>query len=189
MMTGNQEIKPGKITWEVLREELMAMPKETLVEMVNIWAKNYWSNQGYWLISVERDFGFEEAARLDGEIWELMAKAQAHRLKKTLHLGNQVQDLAVVLKFCATQWVTAGFEWEFLEIGENKLLMQVNKCPMGTFRDSQNLPLLPCKLGAPGLYTALAQTVNPSFKVTCLHAHPDARLEGVMCKWEFILSK
>lgn len=179
--------KCGKVTWDEMRAELMELPKETLVEMVNMWVKNYWSNQGYWMINVERDFGFEHTARLDGEIWENMAKAQAHRLKKLLGLGDDIPSLYVVLKYCAAQWVSAGFTWEFLEITADRLVMQVNQCPMGTFREGQGLPLIPCKLGATGLYASLAQSVNPGFKVTCLHAHPDARIEGVMCKWEFIL--
>ncbi len=188
-MSGVYKTEPGKVDWQKLKEELLEQSKEVLIELINSWAKNYWSNQGYWLLFVERDFGTDIAARLDGEIWEHMAKAQAHRLIKTFKLGSDIQALATVLKYCAAQWVTAGFEWEFLEITEKKIVMQVNKCPMGTFRDSQNLPLFPCKLGAPPLYISLATTVNPNIKTTCLHAHPDDRIEGIMCKWEFILEE
>jgi len=42
----------------------MELPKETLVEMVNMWVKNYWTNQNYWMVNVERDFGFDDTARL-----------------------------------------------------------------------------------------------------------------------------
>ncbi len=186
-MTGVYQTEPGTVDWEQLKKELMEQPKEVLIELINAWAKNYWSNQGYWMLFTERDFGTDHAARLDQEIWEHMAKTQAHRLIKTFKLGNDIQALATVLKYCAAQWVTAGFEWEFLEITDKKIVMQVNKCPMGTFRDSLNLPLFPCKLGAPSLYISLATTVNEKFKTSCLHAHPDERIEGVMCKWEFIL--
>lgn len=183
------EVKPGPVTWEALKEELMNLPKETLVEMVSMWVKNYWTNQNYWMVCVERDFGFVEAARLDGEIWEHLATAQAHRLKKLLGLGDDVQSLAVVLKFTAPQWVTAGFAWEFLEIADKRLVMQINQCPMGTYRDSQGLELLPCKFGSDRLYRALARAVNPKFECTCLHAPPDPRIPGVMCRWEFVLNE
>lgn len=179
---------PGKVTWDGLKEEMLNLPKETLADLVDMWVKTYWTNQSYWMVYVERDYGFDNAGRLDGEIWEKLARAQAHRLQKLFNLGNDVQALATVLKYCAAQWVTAGFEWEFLEISDKRLLMQVNKCPMGTYRDSQNLPLLPCKHGSPPLYISLAKTINPKFETTCLHAHPDARIEGVMCKWEFVLN-
>ncbi len=187
-MTNFKPTAPGQVTWDSLKNELMELPKETLVEMVNMWVKNYWTNQNYWMISVERDFGFDDTARLDGEVWENTAKAQSHRLKKLLNLGDDVQALAVVLKFCAAQWAPSGFTWEFLEVTDDKLIMQVNQCPMGTYRDAQNLPLIPCKLGAVNLYDALAKAINPAFKTTCLHAHPDPRIENVMCRWEFILT-
>ncbi len=180
---------PGQVTCESLKGELMELPKETLVEMVNMWVKNYWTNQNYWMINVERDFGFDDTARLDGEVWESAAKAQSHRLKKLLNLGDDIQSLAVVLKYCAAQWAPSGFTWEFLEVTDSKMVMQVNKCPMGTYRDAQNLPLIPCKLGAVNLYAALAKAINPTFKTTCLHAHPDPRIENVMCRWEFILDE
>ena len=182
------KLTPGPVTWESLKSELMELPKETLVEMVNMWVKNYWTNQNYWMVNVERDFGFEAAARLDGEVWENAARAQSHRLKKLLNLGDDLQSLAVVLKFCAAQWVPSGFTWEFLEVSDNKLVMQVNQCPMGTYRDAQNLPLIPCKHGAVNLYAALAKAINPAIEATCLHAHPDPRIENVMCRWEFILN-
>jgi len=182
-----KETSAGKVNWDHLREELLELPKETLVDMVNMWVKNYWTNQGYWLTFVERDFGFECAGQLDGEVWEKLATAQAHRLVKLLNLGNDIQSLSIVLKYTAAQWGGAGFEWEILEISKDKLIMQVNKCPMGTFRDSQNLPLLPCKFGAPNLYKSLAHVINNEIEVKCLHAPPDERIEGIMCKWEFTL--
>ncbi|MGB4330945.1 MAG: hypothetical protein WBK03_05620, partial [Dethiobacteria bacterium] len=117
------KLTPGPVTWESLKSELMELPKETLVEMVNMWVKNYW------MVNVERDFGFDDTARLDGEVWESAARAQSHRLKKLLNLGDDLQSLAVVLKFCAAQWVPSGFTWEFLEVSADKLVMQVNQCP------------------------------------------------------------
>jgi hypothetical protein len=65
--------------------------------------------------------------------------------------------------------------------------MTVHQCPMGTYRKSKGLELLPCKLGAPALYEALAAAVNERFETTCLHAHPDPPEEGVMCQWRFVL--
>ena len=48
--------------------------------------------------------------------------------------------------------------------------------------------LIPCKHGAVNLYAALAKAINPAIEATCLHAHPDPRIENVMCRWEFILN-
>ncbi len=178
----------GKVDWELLKGELMDMPKETLAELVNVWLKTFWSLQNYWMVFTEAESGFETAAKLDGKVWEKVAAIQAHRVKKTLGLGDDVQALATVFKFTAPQWVPAGFEWEFDEVSERRLKMTVHKCPMGTYRKEHGLELLPCKHGAPQLYTAIAKVVNEKFEVTCQHAHPDPPEEGVMCQWECVLT-
>jgi hypothetical protein len=182
-----RKTEKGKVTWDMLSAELMELPKEKLVEMVDMWVKNYWTNQNYWIVFTERDYGEEAAARLDGEIWEKTARAQAHRLKKVLDLGDDLQSLAAVLKLSAAQWVNAGFTWEFLEVSEKRLVFRVNECPMGTYRKKNNLPLFPCKYGSPPLYKAMARVINESIRVKCLHAHPDEPRENVMCEWEFVL--
>ena len=177
--------EPGKISWNNLKQELLDLPKETLVDMVDMWVKNYWTNQNYWMVLVERDYGEENAGRLDSEVWQQTAKAQASRLKRILQLGSDIQALATTLKFTAPQWVNSGFEWELVGITSKRLVMRVTKCPMGTYRSDLNLPLFPCKSGSLPLYTALAKVINEKFLVTCLHAHPDNPRPGIMCEWEF----
>ena len=179
--------RAGKVDWDLLKGELMSLPKETLAELVNVWLKTFWSLQNYWMVFTEAESGFATAGKLDAKVWEKVAPIQAHRVKQALGLGDDVQALATVLKFTAPQWAPAGFEWEFDEVGERELRMTVHECPMGTFRKGKGLELLPCKYGSPLLYTALAKVVNERFETTCLHAHPDPPKEGVMCQWKFVL--
>jgi hypothetical protein len=181
--------RAGKVDWELLRLELASLPKETLVELVNVWLKTYWSLQNYWMVFTEEESGFATAGKLDAKVWEKLAPIQAYRVKRALGLGEDVQALATVLKLTAPQWAPAGFDWEFDEVAERRLRMTVHQCPMGTYRKGQGLPLLPCKIGSPGLYNALAKVVNERFEATCLHAHPDPPKEGVMCQWEFVLKE
>lgn len=188
-MSTLREIEPGNINWEEMSADLMTLPKETLIEMVSMWVKNYWTLQSYWMVFIERDHGFDAAANYDLEVWPNLAKAQAGRLKRLLSLGDDVQSLAIALKYTAPQWAPAGFDWQYTEVTDKILKMEVNKCPMGTYRDSLGLELIPCKMGSDQLYRALAQTINPNFEVTCVHAHPDARIDGVMCRWEFELKE
>jgi hypothetical protein len=179
--------RAGSVDWDLLRRELMVMPKETLVELVNVWLKTFWSLQNYWMVFTEEESGFETTAKLDAKVWHKVAAIQAHRVKRTLGLGDDVQALATVLKFTAPQWAPAGFDWEFDEVAERRLRMTVHECPMGRYRKEKGLDLLPCKFGSPPLYTSLARAVNERFEATCLHAHPDPPKEGVMCAWEFVL--
>ena len=179
----------GPVTWEGLKKELMALDKEALAELVNTWVKNYWTNQSYWMVFTEERFGFQAAAEMDQKVFSKTAPAQAHRIKRIFELGDDIQALAATLKFTAPQWVSAGFEWEFTEVTEQSLTMVIHKCPMGAYRKSNNLELLPCKEGSSSLYINLARAINEKFQVSCLHAHPDPPKEGVMCEWKFVLEK
>ena len=158
--------KPGPVVWEEgLKAELMELPKETLAEMVNLWLKTYWTLQNYWMVFTEQEFGFENAARMDEMVWTKLAPAQGHRTAKVLGLGDDVQSLAALIKFTAPQWVEAGFEWEYTEVSEKRLAMTIHACPMGKYRKSKNLELLPCKNISPPLYIELGPYHQPQVRM------------------------
>lgn len=175
-----------EVTEELLKEELMQLPKETLVEMVDMWLQNYWVCQSYWVTYVERDFGEDNAVRLDGKVFQKATKIQARKLKKLLDLGDDMEALAFTLRHTTPQWTPAGFRWEFNEINDDRIRLTVRECPMGKFRKDQNLEVYPCKIIAPPLYTELAKGINPKMTARCIHAHPDLEKDDVMCEWEFV---
>lgn len=180
-----KKIEAGTVNWDTLKEDLMEFTKEELAELVNVWIKNYWTCQSYWMTFVERDFGEEVAGKLDSEVFEQSARVQGHRLKRALNLGDDMQALAFVLKHSALQWSPGGFDWEFDVVSDKEIIMHVKKCPMSVFRDEQKLELMPCKQISPPIYSALAKAINPKIVARCTHAHPDIRKEGVNCEWHF----
>ncbi len=186
--TYNKPTEVGRVDWDGLKGELMELSKDELADMVNVWLKTFWSLQSYWMVFTEEESGFETTAKMDHKIWQKVGPIQAYRVKKALNLGDDVQSLATMFKFTAPQWVPAGFEWEFTEITDKKLVMTVNQCPMGTFRTAANLDLLPCKLAIPSIYEVMAKVINEKFETSCLHAHPDPPEKGVMCRWECVLT-
>ncbi|MDR2162461.1 MAG: L-2-amino-thiazoline-4-carboxylic acid hydrolase [Clostridiales Family XIII bacterium] len=176
--------KAGPVDWEQLKEDLLELPKGTLADMVSMWINNYWANQNYWITYVERDFGQQDAERLDGEIFRRTAKIQAQSLKKLLGLGDDMHTLAFVLKHITTQWPPAGFDWAIDEVTDERVIFHVNSCPMGTYRKGQGLEVFRCKEISEPLYDAMVKAVNPRMKAVCTHAHPDEAVEGLMCSWE-----
>ncbi len=86
-MSINLERRPGRVTWESMKEELMSLPKETLAEMVSMWVRNYWTNQNYWMVCVEREFGFDNAAKLDEEVWLVAGEGASPPSEKTIRVG------------------------------------------------------------------------------------------------------
>jgi hypothetical protein len=180
-------LEQKSVIWADLKEQLMQLSPSILADLIDMWVKNYWTNQSYWVTLVERDFGEKEAVRLDGEVWENTARIQAYRLKQILELDDDMRSLAITLQLSAVQWVQSGFEWEFTEISPDKLIITVSKCPMATYRNGLNLQLFPCKIISPPLYQSIAKVINERIQVSCLHAHPDPAKEDVLCQWEFTL--
>jgi len=179
----------GKVTWDKIKLDLMKLSKDELIEMINVGVKNYWTNNNYWNVITEKAFDLDTATRLDNEVWQYTAKIQAYRIKNTLHLGDSLQDLAVVLKLSSLQWINSDFVWEFSEVTDQKLVIKILSCPMGNYRKKYDIPLYPCKIISQDMYKSLAQIVNPLFQVRCIHAHPDTPKKNTMCIWEFVLKE
>jgi len=82
-----KKIEAGKVDWEVLKADLMELPKEKLVELIDIGEKNYWSCQSYWMTYVERDYGEDAAGRFLGsfamvtDIMQFNQKVQPFNLR------------------------------------------------------------------------------------------------------------
>ena len=129
----------GKVDWELLKSELNELPKEKLVEMVSMWIENYWVVHSYWLSYVERDFGVDAATRLDAEVFKKSIRVQVKKLRELLGLGDDMQALAFVLKHTTPQWCPAGFEWDFTEVDDKVVKLEVQTCPMATFRRANDL--------------------------------------------------
>lgn len=177
----------GIVNWDILKADLEEIPKEKLIEMVSMWIENYWTCQSYWVTYVERDFGVENATRLDSEVFMKSIRVQVKKLKAVLGIGDDMQALCFVLKHTTPQWCPAGFEWEFTEVTDKVVKLQVQKCPMGTYRKANGLEMFPCKDVSGPLYDQLAKAVNPKIHATCVHAHPNPPIPGINCRWEFVM--
>jgi hypothetical protein len=184
-----KNVKTGAVTWEVLKADLMELPKETLCDMVSMWIHNWQAVHNYWITYVERDFGEANATRLDSEVVTKNTKIQGKNLKNLLGLGDDMKTAAFVVKHASTQWTPSGFDWVLDEVTDERVVFHIISCPMSTFRKSHNLEVYPCRDISTPLYDALVKTVNPKMKIICTHAHPDKAIEGLMCAWEIVYEK
>ena len=62
------------------------LTREQLVELLEIYAKNWLAADGIWFQSVEKRWGMEEAMYHDVEIWKKFTVVEALKLKNFLHL-------------------------------------------------------------------------------------------------------
>ena len=52
------------------REQLNALSKEELIQLIQLYSKNWLALDGVWFQSVERKYGMEEAMFHDAEAWK-----------------------------------------------------------------------------------------------------------------------
>ena len=110
----------------------------------------YISVDGVWYIMVEKYFGFENALLLDKEVWQIMPKIAARKIKDLLGLSDKkLEGLSESLAF---RFDVEGYEVKLHRLVENTLEIQIASCPW-------RLQML--KLKNDELLTGVAERVCP----------------------------
>ena len=78
-----------------MQKEMSKLPKKTLIELIEMGHKNFWSLQGNWFLFVESMHGTDEAIKGDVVVFAQNCRSQANRVKKLLNLG---EDLSSIIK-------------------------------------------------------------------------------------------
>lgn len=61
---------------------LAELSKEQLLELIELYAKNWLAHDGVWFQSIERKFGMAEAMYHDEEAWKRFTVIEAKRIKE-----------------------------------------------------------------------------------------------------------
>ncbi len=168
------------------KEILRQLSKEELIDLVEIAGNDFWGCQGNWIYYIENEHGLEEAAKADEKIFPRIAKAQAQEVKELFDLGDDIQSLKRSLELCT---YSGGFlEAQFLEVTDNRLKIQINKCGQD-IRLEQGREVLPCKPAGLGCFKSHANVINPNINVNCVFCPPDEHPDDAWCEWEFELEE
>jgi hypothetical protein len=89
--------------------------------------RSYTAVDGLWFMKVEEEYGFDTALDLDDEVWKVMPKIQARKLKS---MGNLEGGLDALRECLLTKLTLDGFEFttEKAEDG-NTLKIILTECP------------------------------------------------------------
>ena len=110
----------------------------------------YMAVDGLWYIMIEKYFGFENALLLDKEVWQIMPKIAARKIKDLLRLPDKkLESLSESLAF---RFAVEGYEVKSHRLIENALEIQIASCPW-------RLQML--KLKNDELLTGVAERVCP----------------------------
>ena len=167
------------------RHALDALTKAELIELIDIYSKNWLALDGVWFQSVERKHGMDEAMFHDGEAWRSYTAIEAKRLKEFLklpeHAGLEGLAKALELRFYGN---LNAYELIF---EDKKLIFRNVECRVQTARKRKNMPFHPCKSVGVIEYSGFAKVIDDRISCRCLSCYPDITDESASCSWEFTL--
>lgn len=153
-------------------------------ELTFMHLRNMWAVDGLYYLGIEKRFGTEAATEIDAEVWAVMGKIEARRLKRLFGLGNGLEDMIKGLKFSGWTMDLEDKEWEHHP--EMTVLRNV-ECRVQNTRIRDGLPVFPCKKVRFGFLKAFAREFDDRIDVICEQCPPDELNGGKWCEWMFIL--
>lgn len=168
------------------RENLSAFSKDELIELIEIYSKNWLAMDGVWFQSVERKLGMDEAMFHDAEAWKRFTVIEAKRIKEFLKLPDNsgIDGLAKALRLR----FYANINEDKIEIDGNSLTYTSVNCRVQRARERKGMPFHPCKSVGVIEYSGFAETIDSRFVCECISCYPDITDNSCCCKWKFVLT-
>lgn len=166
-------------------EQIDHLPREELVKLIQVYAKNWLAHDGCWFLAAEERFGLDVAVELDARSWERFAAAEAKRIMNAFEIpsngGLRALEKALSYRLYATlnrqqvQWVD-----------EVTMIFRMVTCRVQDARRRKGLADFPCKPVGIVEFSTFAKTVDPRIETRCIGCPPDA-VTDFTCGWEFKL--
>jgi hypothetical protein len=168
------------------RKIINNIPHEKLPDFILMHLRNMWSVDGLYYLGIEEKYGTEIATEIDKNVWKVMGKLEARRLKKLFNFnGDNLSILAKYLKLSA--WVLDLEDKEIIE-EKDKIIIRNIKCRIQDTRIQKGLSEFSCKNVRWGFLKSFTSEINPDIDVVCEVCPPDKHDENIWCEWIFKMS-
>jgi len=162
------------------------MTRDQLLEVVQIFAKNWLAHDGCWFLAAEDQHDMAVAMDLDVDAWGRFAAVEARRIKSFAGLGDEggLEALETALNLR----MYAVLNEQHTEWNDDRTVLRffMDSCRVHAARERKGLPRFPCKAIGETEFPTFASTIDPRIETLCLRCPPEAP-EGVYCGWEFSL--
>lgn len=167
-------------------ESIDELPRERLLELVKLYAKNWLALDGVWFQSIEKKHGMDEAMEHDANAWRKYTVIEAKRIKEFLSLPEQagLDGLRLALNFR----LYAPLNQAESAIDGNQLVYTVSSCRVQAARQRKGMPYHPCKSVGIVEYSGFAQTIDSRITTECVSCYPDVTRPESNCVWRFTLN-
>jgi hypothetical protein len=168
-------------------EQIAGLPKEELLKLIEVYAKNWLAHDGCWFLAAEEKFDLETAIELDKRSWERFAAVEAKRIMKTFGISENGGLKALEQAFRYRLYAPMNIqqvEWP----DDQTFIFRMVTCRVQDARRRKGLPDFPCKPVGVVEFSTFASTVDERIETRCLGCPPD-KTEGFTCGWEFRLKQ
>ncbi len=167
---------------------LEALPKETLIGMLEDAAKNWLAHDGLWFLAVEEKFGMETAIELDRKAWERFTVIEARRIMRRhgIEPGGGIPALKKALQLRLYARIN---DQEIVDVDEKTIIFRMKSCRVQEARKRDGRPDFPCKGVGIVEYTGFARTIDPRIRTRVVVCPPDEHPPDYWCAWEFTLDE
>ncbi len=168
-------------------EFLSALTKEQLLDLIEVYAKNWLALDGVWFQSIEDKLGMDEAMEHDACAWERFTAIEARRIKQFLNLPEYaglagLRD-ALRLRFYA------NINASEIILDDTSLLYKMKECRVQKARRRKQMSYHPCKPVGIIEYSGFAKVIDPRIKCECLSCYPDIEDQSCSCSWLFTIDE
>lgn len=169
------------------RENLASLSREELLELVDVYSKNWLALDGLWFQSVEGALGMDAAMAHDEAAWRRYTEIEARRIRDFLKLGPRpgLQGLKRALE----TRMYANLNRQSFVLEGNTLTFSVLECRVQAARSRKGMPLHPCKRVGLVEYAGFARVIDDRIRCECVRCYPDAPDGAVACRWRFTLEE
>lgn len=167
-------------------EHLEHLSKERLMDLVNVYSKNWLALDGLWFQSVEREGGMEAAMRHDVDVWRVYTAIEARRLKRFLNLGER-PGLEGLVQCMDLRFNAHHNRHEFVWGGEASVLFRTVYCRVQDTRARKGMPLHPCERVGAVEFGEFARAVDDRIRCEQVSCYPHITDAGCNCAWRFTI--
>ncbi len=165
---------------------LNALPRETLLDLVEKLSVNWLANDGIWFQAVEKQFGMGDAKRCNDTCWTRFSPFEAHRIKALLKLPDD-GGLPALKQALGLRLYAFINEQSIKEVDDRCFIFEMNNCRVQAARKRKGLPDYPCKSAGMVEYPYFASTIDPRIRTECIGCPPDAHPDEWFCAWKFCI--
>jgi hypothetical protein len=167
-------------------QAIQAMTREELLQMIDIYARNWLAMDGVWFLSIEEKLGMAEAMEHDENAWRAFTTIEAARIKKFLNLPDH-PGIDGLLRALPLRLYANINEDEIIVHG-NTLIYRTLDCRVQNARQKKGLSFHPCRSVGLIEYTGFARAIDDRLSCEVLSCYPEINDTTCNCAWIFSLN-